>query len=282
MTLQAAKQLPKVQDFTFAFNCLGEDVPMEVRFAAAKAAGFTEVGLSLRWTLLWLEQGHDLAELDRLIADSGLQVTELEAVRVMSAEPDPRIEFAAQMAERYRPHRLQSVGPFEGTVDDAAQRVGLVADRFATWGVEVVLEPLPFTNMQTPADAAEIIKRADRPNISICMDVWHLYRMNLPLSHLDGLWPFISTVQFNDGTVVCEYPDDLREDCLRNRRVPGAGEFDLVGLLRDRNANRPDSWFSLEVIATELRDQDPYLTAQQIADGLTEVLAEVERQETAS
>ena len=246
---------------------------MAERFAAAKAGGFTQVGLSLRWTSAWLDRGHDLSELDQLIDDTGIVINELEAVRIMAEEADPREEFAAVMAERYRPARLQAVGPYDGSVDEAAQRAGRVADRFAAWDVDVVLEPLPFTNLQTPADAATIILRADRPNLSMCMDVWHLYRMGLPLSHLDGLWPYISTVQFNDGTIVCEYPEDLREDCLLNRRIPGEGEFDLIGLIRARNAHRPDSAFSLEVINTTLRTQDAALSARQIADGLAGVLA---------
>ena len=272
MTLPESSARPSLADFTFAFNCLGEDVTLPDRFAAAKAAGFTEVGLSLRWMSLWLDQGHDLGELDALLAETGMTVGELEAAAIMKSEPDPREEFAAVLAERYRPLRLQAVGPYDGTLDDAAERAGRVADRFAQWGVEVVLEPLPFTNMQTPADAAAIIRRAARPNLSMCMDVWHLYRMGLPLSHLDGLWPYITTVQFNDGTVECEYPDDLREDCLVNRRIPGEGEFDLVGLIQARNDQRPDSWFSLEVINTTLRSQDGVLSARQIATGLDSVL----------
>lgn len=268
----ASNRPPEISDFAFAFNCLGEDVPLEERFSAAQSAGFTEVGLSVRWLSQWLEQGHELGELDRLVEDSGMRVSELEAVRIMTVEPDPRVEFAAVLAERYRPSRLQAIGPYDGTIDEGAERAGQVADRFAAWGVDVVLEPLPFTNMQTPADAAAVILRADRPNLSMCMDVWHLYRMGLPLSHLDGLWPFISTVQFNDGTIECEHPEDLREDCLLNRRVPGEGEFDLVGLIQARNAHRPDSAFSLEVINTTLRNQDPTLSAKQIADGLASVL----------
>lgn len=267
----AGNGLPEVADFTFSFNCLGE-VPLDVRFEAARAAGFAEVGLSLRWMALWLDEGHDLDELDRLIQGTGLTVGELEAVRVMTAEPDPREDLAARLAERYRPRRLQAIGPYDGTLDDAAERAGRVADRFAPWGVDVVLEPLPFTNMQSPADAAAIILRADRPNLSMCMDIWHLYRMGLPLSHLDGLWPFISTVQFNDGTVECQHPEDLREDCLLNRRIPGQGEFDLVGLIRARNAHRPDSTFSIEVINPGLQSLEPARAAQQIADGLSAVL----------
>jgi sugar phosphate isomerase/epimerase len=272
VTRPAASAAPTVSDVTFSFNCIGE-VPLAERFAVATAAGFADVGLSVRWLRLWLEEGHTLDELDALAADAGVRITELEAIRVMREEQDPLEDLAALLAERLRPARLQAVGPYDGTLDDAAARAGRVADRFAAWDVDVVLEPLPFTNLRTPADAAAIILRADRPNLSMCMDVWHLYRNGLPLSHLDGLWPYISTVQLNDGTVECEYPDDLREDCLRNRRVPGQGEFDLVGLLRARNAHRPDSTFSVEVIATGLREQDPYLTARQIADGLAGVLA---------
>lgn len=261
-----------IADFTFSFNCLAE-IPLETRFAAARDAGFVKVGLSVRWMKQWLET-HELTDLDQLLAQFGLRVGELEAIRVMGAEQDPLEDLAALLAERLRPDRLQAVGPFEGSIEDAALRAGRVADRFAAWDVDVVLEPLPFTNMQTPSDAAAIIMLADRSNLSMCLDVWHLYRMGLPLSHLDDLWPYISTVQFNDGTLTSEYPEDLREDCLRNRRIPGLGEFDLVGLIRARNAHRPDSTFSIEVIATELKAQDPFLTAHQIATGLDSVLNE--------
>ena len=271
MTQPATSHEPAVADFTFSFNCIGE-VPLAERFAAARSAGFPDVGLSVRWMKLWLEAGHTLAELEALIADAGVRIAELEAIRVMQEQQDPLEDLAAVLAERLRPDRLQAVGPYDGTIEDAAERAGRVADRFAEWNVDVVLEPLPFTNMRTPADAAAIILRADRPNLSMCMDVWHLYRNQLPLTHLDGLWPYISTVQFNDGTIECLHPEDLREDCLLNRRVPGEGEFDLVGLIRARNAHRPDSTFSIEVINTTLRTQDASLSAQQIAAGLDSVL----------
>lgn len=267
-----ASDVPVVGDVTFSFNCIGE-VPLAERFAAATRAGFVDVGLSVRWMRLWLADGHSLDELRALVAEHGVRIGELEAIRVMTAEPDPLEDLAATLAERLRPARLQAIGPYEGTLDDAAARAARVADRFAAWGVEVVLEPLPFTNMRTPADAAAIIARADRPNLSMCMDVWHLYRNRLPLSHLDDLWPTISTVQLNDGTVECQHPEDLREDCLLNRRVPGEGEFDLVGLLREQAEHRPDATFSIEVINTQLREQDSFASAQQIADGLGAVLA---------
>lgn len=270
MTHSAVNHLPSVADFTLSFNCL-DQVPLEVRFAAARAAGFVDIGLSVRWISSWLET-HELSELDALLDEYSLRVTELEAIRVMLEVPDPLEEVSAKLAAHFHPARLQSIGSYDGDLDDAARRAARVADRFSRWGVDVVLEPLPFTNMQTPGQAAYIINKASRSNLSMCLDVWHLYRMNLPLSHLDDLWSVISTLQISDGTLVSQYPDDLREDCLRYRLIPGNGEFDLVGLLRARNSHRPNTTFSVEVISTELKAQEPGVAAQMIADGLHSVL----------
>ena len=47
MTQPASSASPVVSDFTFSFNCLPE-VPLDERFAAAREAGFTDVGISIR------------------------------------------------------------------------------------------------------------------------------------------------------------------------------------------------------------------------------------------
>ena len=143
---------PVIADFTFSFNCIPE-VPIEMRFEAARDAGFVDVGLSVRWMKQWL-QTHDLAELDEKLEQFDVRVAELEAIRVMGEEIDPLEDLAALLAEHLRPDRLQAVGPYSETETQAAVRAGRVADRFAQWNVDVVLEPLPFTNMKTPADAA--------------------------------------------------------------------------------------------------------------------------------
>jgi sugar phosphate isomerase/epimerase len=257
-------------DFAFAFNCIGE-VSLDERVAAAKAAGFVEIGLSCRWMRLWL-QDHDISELDAILDSAGMRVGELEALRVLKAEPDPLEDVAALLAEHFRPRRLQVVGDYEGSLDDAATRLARVADRFGQWGLDVVLEPLQFTNVTTPGIGADIVARADRPNAGLCLDIWHVYRAGLDFTCLDGVWPYIFTLQMNDGTVVAEDPN-LYDDCLANRRILGDGEFDIVGLLRMRDVLKPDTTFSMEVISTDLRAQDAHLTAQQIADGLLRVTA---------
>ena len=273
MTPPASSAQLTPADFCFSYNCLG-DVDYDVRFAVAKAAGFRQIGINLRHMGVWLTE-HSLSELDDLLAKHDLVVGEMEAVRLMLAEPDPREETAAIIAERYRPLRLQATGPYEGTLEEAAVRAGRVADRFAQWGVEVVLEPLPFTNLTTTAIAAQVCELAARPNLSICMDIWHLYRNGLTVADLEPDWKHITTVQFNDGPVIAENPD-LLQDCLDNRRMPDAGEFDLVGLLRARDLHRPDSTFSIEVINSAHAGMTPQAVAQGIADGITAVVAKLQ------
>lgn len=268
MPKQVAELLPA--DFTLSFNCLGE-VPLVERVAAAREAGFTSIGLSCRWMRLWLQE-HSLDEAEHILGD--MRVGELEALRILRADPDPLEDTAAALAERFRPDRLQVVGPYEGSLEDAAIRAARVADRFSTWGVDVVLEPLPFTNIDTPAVAADIIRRADRANLGMCLDIWHLYRRELALDHLDGLWDTIATLQINDGTLLAENPD-LYQDCLTNRRPLGSGEFDLTRLLGMWQQHRPDASFSIEVISGELRSQNAATTAQVIADSITELVGSV-------
>ncbi len=270
MTPPASSATLTPADFTFSWNCI-PDIPLAERFAAVRDAGFRDIGLSIRWMTEFLID-HSLSEVDDLLDEFGLVVTELEAARVMLSDPDPRLVVAATLAEHFHPQRLQATGDFDGTFEDAARYAGVVADQFAEFGTEIVLEPLPFTNMTTPADSVRIIELAGRKNISICMDVWHLYRNQLPLSALDDAWPHISTLQFNDGTIEQE-EQDLRDDCLHNRRILGEGEFDLIGLLRERDKRRPDTTFSIEVINTGLRAQDPALTARQIAQGISNVIS---------
>ena len=139
--INSSSVAPVVADFTFSFNCLAE-VPMETRFAAARDAGFVDIGLSIRWMKIWLEN-HDLNELDGLLDQFGLRVAELEAIRVMGEDQDPLEDLAAMLAGHLRPARLQAVGPYAGSTDDAAHQAGRVADRFGEWNVDVVLEPLP-------------------------------------------------------------------------------------------------------------------------------------------
>ena len=238
-------------DVTLSFHSLGE-IDLDLRAEVAAAAGFRKIGLSIRRTRSWLE-AHPLAELQTLLDRHGLRVGELEVLAPLRGEPDQHDAFAIGLARELNCPLIQLNGPFEGTIAEGVQRLRALGDRGADDGITFSLEFLPWTNIPTAAAGAQIVAAVDRPNVGICVDAWHLYRSGGEVSDLAELWPLVASVQLDDGPLLSDWPDDLREDCVRYRRLPGLGEFDLLALLSGAERNALGYSLSLEVMSEELK-----------------------------
>jgi sugar phosphate isomerase/epimerase len=178
-----------------------------------------------------------------------------------------------EMAELFGSRYLQVIGPFSGTVDDAAESYAGLCDRVAEVGLVAGIEFLPFTNIPDAAAALDIVERADRPNAGVCVDAWHFFRGGADWGMLDALPPGrVAAVQINDGTSIPEDPDYLA-DCLRNRRVPGDGEFDLPGFLRRLDKRPADVPLSIEVISGRLDQLAPSEAVRRMVEATRAVLA---------
>jgi sugar phosphate isomerase/epimerase len=259
---------------TLSFHSLGE-IDLESRAAAAAGSGFTLVGLSVRRTVAWLAD-HPLGELLDLLARHGLAVGQLEVICPLRAEPDPLEGPAIALARDLGCGSIQASAPCDVDAATAADRLAAFADRAADVGAGISLEFLPWTNLASVAMAADLVRRAARPGLGVCVDVWHLYRSGAAPVVLDGLWPWINALQLSDGPLQSALPADLHQDCIRNRLVPGAGEFDLVGLLAAARRHAPTCHLSLEVICDELRALAPPEAVARIAAGTRNVLAAVD------
>jgi len=261
-------------DATICFHTLGE-IDLEDRAMAAAAAGFTRVGLSIRRTLAWLED-HPLGELLDLLGRHGLVVGELEALAPMGLERDAHEDLALALARDLGCGWIQIVGPLGGTVVDAARRLADLGDRAADGGQVLTLEFLPWTNIPDVGTAIDIVSRAARPNVGICVDIWHLYRSGGKPSDLDIVWPHLKSIQLDDGPLIADQPEDLREDCLRHRMLPGSGEFDLIPILAAAQRNSPDYRLSVEVISDHMRSLPVLDRASLVATATAATLAAVQ------
>lgn len=229
------------------------------RVAAAAAAGCDGVGLSLRAYRKLLDEGwSDKAMLD-VLDRYEQRLVEAEALAGW-AESGDRRELAAadetlvhHLADVFGVWYLQAIGPFDGTIDDAAEAFAGVCDRAAEHGLVVGIEFLPFTNVPDLTTALTIAEAAGRPNGGLCLDAWHFFR-GVPdfdvLAQVPG--DRIVDVQIDDGPLQPELPDYF-EDCLLNRRPPGEGEFDLVRLIQTLDDIGSRAPLSIEVISTELQ-----------------------------
>jgi sugar phosphate isomerase/epimerase len=260
-------------DAVLSFHSL-PPVPIEERVVAARAGGFDRIGLSCRRIGDWLAAGHDLGELRDLLAAHGVAVAELEALHVLRAEPDPHENVAFALAEALGAGYVQVIGPYEGSCADAVARFGAFCDRAGEHGLAVGLEFLPWTNVPDAAAAALIVTRAGRPNGGVCVDLWHLHRSGWTLAGLGPLWPAVCALQLNDGPRVAEDPD-LLADCLRNRRLPGDGEFDVATAVAEARRRVADLRLSVEVIA----ERNRHRPVVEVATELGRAVRRVQREE---
>jgi sugar phosphate isomerase/epimerase len=251
----------------------------EQRVDAARSAGLDEIGLSSASFESILAGGADLADLGRVLERKGVRVTEFEVLRPWASSERGRRAAAAsertmlEMAELFGARYLQVIGPFNGSVDEAAELFAGVCDRVAEVGLTAGIEFLPFTNIPDAAVALDIVERADRPNGGVCVDAWHFFRGAADWSMLEALPPSrIAAVQINDGTSIPENPDYLA-DCLQNRRLPGDGDFDLRAFLRLLDKRPVGVPLSIEVISSRLDRLAPDEAARRMADSTRAALA---------
>ena len=219
------------------------------RCAAARDAGFDGIGLYVGEYSRQRSAGLGDADLLGILAEHDTAVLELEALPFFA---DAHLDTFVHLVATFGAKRIQVIPPFSGAVDrdEAATWLGTFADRVAPFGASLAIEFLPFTDVPDAATAAEIVDRAGRANLGLCVDSWHVFRGEGLLS-LVGLDPsIVVNVQCNDGPAE-PVLDDYVQDCLHHREVPGEGEFDLRSFFDLLPADAP---VSVEVPDDDLDD----------------------------
>lgn len=281
-------------DLILSHFSLGRFRPFEERVRAAAEAGFAAMGLYIGDYQRLKAQGASDADLRAVLDHHGLRIVEIEALRGWSAtgkagkagkagnDRDAYLKAETEvfnMSDALGPgHHVQVIGPYTGTLDDAAEAFAGVCDRAAEHGLAAAIEFLPeMTNIPDAATAMQIVTRAGRANGGICLDSWHHFRGANDDDMLRAIpAERIFTVQFDDGPRQRVDPD-YYTDCTRHREVPGDGDFDLTGFLRlvaEMGVRLP---LSVEVMSAKLQDQTAGEITRRLADATRAVVTAAER-----
>ena len=133
--------------------------------------------------------------------------------------------------------------------DTLIENVRLAADAVAGRGLTIVLEPIntrvdiPGYFYDTTAAALSVMDAANRPNVKLLYDIYHMQIMEGDLARtIERLLPRIGHVQLADNP---------------GRNEPGTGEINYVWLLKRLDALGYDGWVGCE-----------YKPAQETAAGL--------------
>jgi sugar phosphate isomerase/epimerase len=222
-----------------------KETPFLDRLAPARAQGFRGVSVNGYDVGSARKAGLSTSELGARVADEGLAVAEFDAVtswlpRHATDDARGRLPMRDSTAERVCPiagevgaRSISVVELLDGVleVDEAAEGFARVCDVAADHDLMVCLEFLPWGGVPTLARAVEVVRAADRANGSVLVDSWHLFRSGASVADLAAApGELVGYVQIDDAPVQPEAEPYL--ETMHRRRLPGDGDFDLVGFVR--------------------------------------------------
>jgi sugar phosphate isomerase/epimerase len=230
------------------------------RCAAARDAGFAGLGL---WhaDLEHLLETRTLAELGREFDDAGLRYLELEFLMdwFLDRDDERRREsdrtrgLLLDAAAALGAHHVK-VGNIPGVPAELprlAERFGeLCAEAAERTDARIVYELMPFDANVRSLDAAIAVTEGSGGGIAI--DTWHMSKLGIAPGELRRIPPeLLAWVELSDGKL--ESMDDLVDETVNHRDLPGEGEFDIRGYVdacRDHGYAGP---WGVEVLSEELR-----------------------------
>ncbi len=239
-------------------------VPFPDRIRAAAAAGFAGIGVQPHDYERSIAEGLRQGEMLELLAGADLSLVEVDGVPWWPLDgQDPAdlvaaqarvVEWSAELGAR---HLVAPMPTLEGPPDRAAlaRRLADVGRRAGDAGMSVGFEFLPWTPIHTLADAREVIEAADEPHLGLTVDFWHLLAGGSGPDDLAGLpAEQVVAVHLTDG-----HRDptlDPLAETMVGRRLPGDGEFDVVGLIRALDALGSTAPITVETVSLAHRRLD--------------------------
>lgn len=212
------------------------------------------------------------AEVRRMVADLGLEITLFQPFRDFEGLPEPQRSQAFERAERKfdlmqelgAPLVLvcSSVAPAAlGGIDRAAADFRELGERAAKRGLKVGYEALAWgRHVNDHRDAWEIVRRADHPNVGLILDSFHSLSRGISSDTIRSIpGDKIFIVQLADAPAL---DMDLLYWSRHFRSMPGEGDLPVVEFARAISATGYDGPLSLEIFNDQFRSGSPRTIAQ--------------------
>ncbi len=245
-------------------------VPWEDKARAASAAGFARLSI-YGWEHRKLhERGWDDEAIVHLLDKLSLRVAEYDGVLMTMRSPDgaeDAVAAAAALGARSITVLEHSDWQPGEHLDQAAATLAEIADQAAEHGILALIEPFAWSPLDDHRVAAKIVERADRANAGLLLDTWHLWRGPERGQVDPAIDPaMIKAIQIGDtgpDPVGQPTPEEIAEECIHRRLMPGDGHGNIAGLLADLVGRGVDAPVAIEVFSDELNARDSVETARQ-------------------
>ncbi|PRY69096.1 4-hydroxyphenylpyruvate dioxygenase [Glaciihabitans tibetensis] len=252
------------------------------KIRAASVAGFDQVEL-------WRED-HRLfpggsRKLRGLLAEQSLGLADLQVLRDFDGAPDDLRASKRREALRFLDSAVECAAPLvlvAASTDPRSIRTRIVedlqwlSDEAAKRQLRVGYESLSWSfRNSTLVDAWASVREANRDNLGVVVDSFHIHVLHRDESDLDGI-PVekIFLVQLSDlpGPV----PAGMLIEVARHRRLlPGTGIFDLRSILSRLLCVGYAGPIGVEVFNDAMKAADPARVARQAMAALQKVLTDI-------
>lgn len=225
------------------------------RVKSASRAGFTGMGI---WhaDLVHLRRQHKLPEIKRILDDHGIRHVELEFLtdwfvdgekrRVSDSTRNMLLESAEALGARHIKvgDFFKTPVPMDRLIEEFAQLCGEARDH----GTRIVFEFMPFSRIETLADAIALCTGAAQPNGGICIDLWHVVKLGMPYAAVAAFpTPYLMSIEINDGYLEAPPGMDMVTETTCHRAFCGEGEFDVRGFVDELRPVYSGPW-GIEVL----------------------------------
>lgn len=258
----------RMQKTSIATVCLAGT--LEEKMRAAAEAGFDGIEVfepDLVASPLSPEQVRDLAEELGLTLDLYQPFRDLEGVPEEQFQQNlRRLEAKFQLMRRLGVNLLllcSNVGTATSWEDPVAvEQLRRAADLAAGYGIRIAYEALAWGRfVNTYEHAWSLVQQADRPNLGVCLDSFHILSRRGDVSgfrEIPGDKVFF--VQIADAPIMLM---DVLSWSRHHRNFPGEGGFDLVTFMRELYATGYTGPVSLEVFSDVYRQTESVRTARE-------------------
>jgi len=256
------------------------DTPPIQQVGLAEQHGFDTIGIRLLpaapgTTAYPLhEQEERLTELEHRLADSPVEVFDLEIIR-LGADFDVKAYLAFLEVGARLGAKAVLVGGDDGNRNRLTDSYAQLAAACASYGLVASLEFMPWTAVPDATTAVEIVAQADPPGRSVLVDALHFDRSATTIEDIAAIpREWLHYAQMCDGAVPAPTDDaELIRQAREERLVPGCGGIAIPELWAALPAGLP---ISVELPNSPLRDArgtGPWL--DELVRATREVLADV-------
>jgi sugar phosphate isomerase/epimerase len=122
----------------------------------------------------------------------------------------------------------------------------------ANHGTAIVLEIMPFGNVNTIDAGRAIVEGANQPNGFLLIDIWHIARGGIDYDEIKQIpQRFIGSIELDDANR--QVLGSLWDDTVHRRRLPGEGELNPKAFIRGvQSAGYRGPW-GVEILSETFR-----------------------------